>query len=1166
MYSKESTNTYSTQKNPSGLFCVFGKMNFRKVSAFFLAFLIVVSFTFSLLGNTVNAQGEGPELPPSSSSSGSDSKVEPQGCFGLTISGGVYFNMEVCISEGAEVLMRLAGFTVWVSGKLLDGAIDQTIHFKQFTDNIPLVSIGWVIFRDLANITFIFILLWISIATIVGISSVDTKRLLVKLVLFALLINFSLFITKAVIDASNIITIHFYDLMTLPGGDATKDRTSISAVFMDGLKLNTAYDIKKLNSTATPEGDSLDPETRQALNKASNGSNINVINILLISVGSIALFLVTAFVFTATSLMFLGRAVALMFLMILSPLAFVGFVLPGLSGGSQKWWKHLISQSFFAPAYMILVYVVVLTIHDSAFQDFLGNAAFSEVLTKGAGFQIIINFIIIIALMLGALMLAKSIGGKTSDLGMMVAGKARSLMGGAGGYVGRSIIRSNLADLPNFAPKIAQNMLNSKILSPIMPKKGGELHSRLQKFANKKVEGEYSLRRLDEKFGESRLSKTALGDSLRRNTTNALVNMKMGGHSVQEAHAKDKGLEEARDSLDKRDAVMKAIKDAKVRNAEIDATSPSMEKEIKERKEVIKALRELIKAKKKDPARKDEVENAQKTLALARKDLAFVEKIKLEAEAEKEEMKGKIQQNMARLSPKEFVKYLPENDFYDPNVMRHANSAQIKALMEDKERGLNETDKTKGLEAHFSELIDGLKDVKDKEGEYMEALKIWEDNKGVDPKTGEEISKPKKPTLDTKIYDDMRNYTTDQLSLILSLPEKKYEDVFFKNPAFNASLRWGQIDDIRKDPRWGRNLKDTIRTQKDQGALDAIYMDLGIDLTLPENEKEVLRNIRKEMPFEEILESLDSEEEKEKAQFLHDQASEAMEEHVLNRTATEISKMRGRFLKSNIAIRSLDQGHMKAIQKADKDQADVAKIVKKIAEDFNRTLGIADSKLGIASDLDEAEKQRLRADREGKNFIEILSSISDPAEKTKTQKIHDGIFESSDAKLGIASDLDEVEKQKLRTDAKLGIAPDLDEVEKQKLRTERDGKTFAEILKSISDSKEKIKARKLHEDASNPLNLITIENLHAINWMITDREGKTAFGRAMKNASGEPLALPKDEASYKEALSRIKNLTGTGSDSTPPPAPPTPPVPPPPPPPSSGPTIIPGSKYGPIRQ
>ncbi|KKU49644.1 MAG: hypothetical protein UX71_C0009G0007, partial [Parcubacteria group bacterium GW2011_GWA1_47_10] len=69
---------------------------------------------------------------------------------------------------------------------------------------------AWGIVRDLANLFFILILLYVAVELILGMAH-DAKKTIIKVVLAALLINFSMFFTGVVIDSSNILALVFYN-------------------------------------------------------------------------------------------------------------------------------------------------------------------------------------------------------------------------------------------------------------------------------------------------------------------------------------------------------------------------------------------------------------------------------------------------------------------------------------------------------------------------------------------------------------------------------------------------------------------------------------------------------------------------------------------------------------------------------------------------------------------------------------------------------------------------------------------------------------------------------------------------------------------------------------------------------------------------------------------
>ncbi|MDD5569219.1 MAG: hypothetical protein PHG23_02290 [Candidatus Pacebacteria bacterium] len=72
------------------------------------------------------------------------------------------------------------------------------------TDN-PVVTQGWGIARDLANVALIFGLVIIAISIIIGYQETRAKKALVNFILIAILINFTPFIAGIVIDGANLL-------------------------------------------------------------------------------------------------------------------------------------------------------------------------------------------------------------------------------------------------------------------------------------------------------------------------------------------------------------------------------------------------------------------------------------------------------------------------------------------------------------------------------------------------------------------------------------------------------------------------------------------------------------------------------------------------------------------------------------------------------------------------------------------------------------------------------------------------------------------------------------------------------------------------------------------------------------------------------------------------
>ena len=323
-----------------------------------------------------------------------------------------------------NALMSLFASLLGLAGNLLNYAMEYTLNMKEIVANVGVVDIGWKLFRDLSNMAFIFVLLYIALSTILGIG--NYKKMLINVVIAALLINFSLFATNIVIDASNIIANAFYQPMANAG------KGGISGKISSSLRLNTIYKYDKITG------------------KASTGGGLGEKNIFTITIMGSIFMMVTAFTFFAVSIMLIARVAILMILMVLSPLAFLSFVLPGLKEKVfNKWWSTLVEQSFFAPIFMALLYVVVSGISSEAFRSSLAgasNSSFSSAFTGGAQMMIVLNFVLIIALMITALNIAKSMSGAAGTAAVGFGHKIRKVsqrhtigraMHGAGNVIAR---------------------------------------------------------------------------------------------------------------------------------------------------------------------------------------------------------------------------------------------------------------------------------------------------------------------------------------------------------------------------------------------------------------------------------------------------------------------------------------------------------------------------------------------------------------------------------------------------------------------------------------------------------------------------------------------------------------------------------------------------------
>ena len=297
----------------------------------------------------------------------------------------------------AYLWLTITSWLVTIAGYLLDAAIDYSIT-NAGKGSLAVVEQGWVLARDVANLFFIFILLYIAIATILQLSSYGMKSLLAKLVIIALLVNFSLVITKVIIDGSNILASEFYSKIKNIKDTSGKTHT-LSEALVSGLNPQTLFGV-----STSKEGEV----------KLEGGKDATLIQIWIIgSFGGIML-LVIAFVLFAAAILFVIRTAVLWLLMILAPLAFLFMVLPKTKSYADQWWDKLFNQAFFAPAYLFLLYIVINIVSKGTILEQLkaDNQSFGTAFgsPNDANVKLILNFAILIVLLIASLIVAQRMG------------------------------------------------------------------------------------------------------------------------------------------------------------------------------------------------------------------------------------------------------------------------------------------------------------------------------------------------------------------------------------------------------------------------------------------------------------------------------------------------------------------------------------------------------------------------------------------------------------------------------------------------------------------------------------------------------------------------------------------------------------------------------------
>jgi len=334
-----------------------------------------------------------------------------------------FTNPKGCIAAISYTLLVQVPHLIFMAAGIVFDTMMALSLSSSLIKSADFVNVGWVICRDIANTFFIFILLYIAIMTILGLAGGQTKRMLATLVMVALLMNFSLYVTRFVIDIGNVFALEFYTKIGQDGGGYVQIEGDIQARNIAS-GFAGVFDLQKL------EGREMAQDKLTA-------------SIFLYFMTGVML-LVASFVFLVAGFLFLSRIVIFWLCMIASPLAFFSWILPNLKGKIWgPWSQNLISATFSAPIFLFFIYLIL-----QLSNSMLGNLFKVKVTQNGIVGEIFtdiittfLQFFVVIALLLYALKTAKNssgvVGESFSKIGGTVVGAG--VIGG-GAILGRKFV------------------------------------------------------------------------------------------------------------------------------------------------------------------------------------------------------------------------------------------------------------------------------------------------------------------------------------------------------------------------------------------------------------------------------------------------------------------------------------------------------------------------------------------------------------------------------------------------------------------------------------------------------------------------------------------------------------------------------------------------------
>lgn len=229
------------------------------------------------------------------------------------IVGAITFLPSAAINLVFQLLILIFGSLATLAGAILKWVLSPGFISWSYTNPAtnPVIEIGYNITRSFVNMGLVLALIYIAFSTILRLAGYKTQKLLVTLVAVALLVNFAPVICGLVVDASNIVMYYFTDHIT---------------------------GMKNLTNTLVGIGQSLKASFTTV--EATKQMGILVQSMVLIFFNMALFFILLIFAF-----LFILRYVAIWILVILSPLAFVSYILPATKKAFEMWWKQLFQWS-----------------------------------------------------------------------------------------------------------------------------------------------------------------------------------------------------------------------------------------------------------------------------------------------------------------------------------------------------------------------------------------------------------------------------------------------------------------------------------------------------------------------------------------------------------------------------------------------------------------------------------------------------------------------------------------------------------------------------------------------------------------------------------------------------------------------------------------------------
>ncbi|GEM_PF-2796108 len=302
------------------------------------------------------------------------------------------------------VIISIVSGLIYLLGYLISAALDLNISILDFDP--PFIVTGWQIFRDIANLGFVLGIIVIGVATILRIKNYRAQEILWKLIVAALIVNFSLVIAGSFIQVSN--SFSSYVVSYIGAGGSDEIGTGVA-------RIGDSFKFFELQDTIGKWG--LD-ENSSHFNMQSAGTQL----LSAVNMGVFLVFSIMVFIsLLAFCILLFLRYFYLSFLLIISPIVWLLWIFPDTKKHWGKWWSSFLNWVLYAPLVLFFVYLSLAV--NERYTEYA-----SEKYSSGEGLDIgvIVSSLVSLALLIGGMKIAKKMGEEGAGLAFSFADKAKS--------------------------------------------------------------------------------------------------------------------------------------------------------------------------------------------------------------------------------------------------------------------------------------------------------------------------------------------------------------------------------------------------------------------------------------------------------------------------------------------------------------------------------------------------------------------------------------------------------------------------------------------------------------------------------------------------------------------------------------------------------------------